>query len=317
MNRCPLTYEYCGEENYSRKGLKLLSPVLTNLELLNYTSRELLDEARERAQKLSIQGVQPKLSAVLNIRDRKFELVDQNGRFILKPQHPVYSELPENEDLTMRLAAMTGIDVPLHGLIYARDGSLNYIIKRFDREGQKDKVAVEDFGQLAGLSRATKYNYSMEKLIYLVDKYCTFPLVEKSSLFRLVVFNYLTGNEDMHLKNYTVIIRGGKVGLSPAYDLLNSTIVLKGDIEEIALPLKGKKKNLSRDILVEYFGKDRCRLTDIVIEKTMESIQSALNSWPEMINKSFLSDQLKEKYRNLVSIRASVIGFSFTPHLAT
>ena len=270
-----------------------------------------MDEARERALKLSIQGVQPKLSAVLNLRDGKFELVDLNGRYIIKPQHPIYRELPENEDLTMRLAATAGIDVPLHGLIYAKDGSLNYIIRRFDRKGQKDKVAVEDFAQIAGLSRATKYNYTMEKLIHLIDQYCTFPLVEKSRLFRLVVFNYLAGNEDMHLKNYSVIIRGGKVELSPAYDLLNSTIVLKGETDEIALAIKGKKKRLNPDILVDYFGKDRCQLSDIVIEKTLKSVQSALLSWPDIIYRSFLSDLLKDKYLKLVSTRASVMGFSF------
>lgn len=119
------------------------------------------------------------------------------------------------------------------GLIYSKEHSLTYFIKRFDRKGQKDKVAIEDFAQLAGLSRDTKYNYSMEKLVKLLDDYCTFPAIEKAKLFKLVLFNYLIGNEDMHLKNYSIIIHNGKVELSPAYDLLNTSIVLKGDIEEI------------------------------------------------------------------------------------
>lgn len=96
----------------------------------------------------------------------------------------------------------------------------------------------------------------MEKLVNLIDEYCTFPAVEKVKLFKLVLFNYLVGNEDMHLKNYSVIVANGKVELSPAYDLLNSTIVLKGDTEEIALPLKGKKKNLTRKFSSITLGKN-------------------------------------------------------------
>jgi len=189
---------------------------------------------------------------------------------------------------------------------------LTYFIKRFDRKGQKDKIAVEDFAQLAGMSRDTKYNYTMEKLVKLLDDYCTFPAVEKAKLFKRVLFNFLIGNEDMHLKNYSIIIRNGKVELSPAYDLLNSSIVLKGDVEEIALPLKGKKSNLTYDVLVNYFGKERCSLTDPVIERILKSIQSALPSWFELIGVSFLSAEMKEKYTRLLQERIDVVGFEKT-----
>ena len=267
MNRCPISYIPCGEKTYSEKGLKLLSPSLKSLSLLNYSAEELRAEAMQRATKMSIQGVQPKLSAVLSIKNGQFDIVDKDGRYILKPQHHLFPELPQNEDLTMRLASSIGIEVPLHGLIYSKDGSLTYFIKRFDRMGQKDKVAVEDFAQLAGLNRDTKYNFSMEKLVKLIDKYCTFPVLEKVRLFKMVLFNFLIGNEDMHLKNYSIIIRNGKVELSPAYDLLNSSIVLKGEIEEIALTMKGKKSNLNYHVLVNYFGKERCGITNRIIEK--------------------------------------------------
>lgn len=258
---------------------------------------------------MSIQGVQPKLSAILNLKDGRFEIVDKNGKFILKPQHHVFPELPQNEDLTMHLAASVGIEVPLHGLIWSKDHSLTYFIKRFDRKGHKDKIAVEDFAQLAGMSRDTKYNYSMEKLVKLINDYCTFPAIERAKLFKLVLFNFLIGNEDMHLKNYSVIVRNGKVELSPAYDLLNSTIVLRGDVEQIALSLKGKKSNLNKDILVSYFGKDRCKLTDKVIEKTFDSIQKAIPSWFDWIEISFLSDEMKSRYRDLLQKRMDILGF--------
>lgn len=309
MNRCPITYESCGNRLYSEKGLKLLSPALKEFSALEFSAGELRAEAMLRASKMSIQGVQPKLSASLNIKEGRFNIVDKNGKFILKPQHHIFPELPENEDLTMRLAETIGIEVPLHGLVYSKDNSLTYFIKRFDRKGQKDKIPVEDFAQLAGMNRDTKYNYSMEKLIKLIDDYCTFPAIEKARIFRLVLFNFLVGNEDMHLKNYSVITINGKVMLSPAYDLLNSTIVLKGDIEEIALPVMGKKKNLNTELLINYFGKERCGLTDVIIEKTSRTIQDALPSWFELINISFLSSEMKEKYMTLLQNRIKVLRF--------
>jgi serine/threonine-protein kinase HipA len=308
MNRCPITYEICGELLYSKKGLKLLSPGLRSLSLLNLTSEELRAEAMLRCSKMSIQGVQSKLSAILNIKDGQFEFVDKGGRYILKPQDPFFPELPQNEDLTMRLSSTTGIDVPLHGLIYSRDNSLTYFIKRFDRRGQKDKIAKEDFAQLAGMSRDTKYNYSMEKLVNLIDDYCTFPVIEKAKLFKRVLFNFLVGNEDMHLKNYSLIISNGKAELSPAYDLLNTSIVLRGDIEEIALTLKGERSNLNRNILINYFGKECCSLTDKIVDKTIGTIRNALPSWFGLIEISFLSNEMKEKYKMLVQKRIKVLG---------
>lgn len=307
MNRCLITYEPCGENQYSKKGLNLLSPVLKKLDFLNLSAEELRNEAMLRASKMSIQGIQPKVSAVLNIKDGRFDLVDKNGRYILKPQHHIFPELPQNEDLTMHLASVIGIDVPLHGLVYSRDNSLTYFIKRFDRKGQKDKIQVEDFAQLAGMSRDTKYNYTMEKLVKLLDNFCTFPAIEKAKLFKRIIFNYLIGNEDMHLKNFSVIVQDGKVELAPAYDFLNSSIVLKGDIDEIALPLKGKKSNLNADLLINYFGKERCGLTDKVIYKNLDGIKANLNHWFDLIDNSFLSSEMKEKYRLLLQKRLKVL----------
>lgn len=303
MSRCLITYREAGELAYSEEGLKLLSPGLKKLEPLEYAAKELREEAMIRASKMSIQGVQPKLSAILNINKSKFDIVDKNGKFILKPQHQMFSQLPENEDLTMHLAETIGIAVPLHGLILAKDNSLTYFIKRFDRKGYNNKWPVEDFAQLAGMSRETKYNYSMEKLVRLVEDFCTFPVLEKARLFKLVLFNFLTGNEDMHLKNYSLITVNNIVRLSPAYDLLNSTIVLRGDVEEIALPLNGKKKNLTSELLINYFGKERCGLTEKVIEQTVTTLKTALPSWSQWITNSFLSSEMQEKYLSLVHSR--------------
>lgn len=307
MNRCPITYETCEDSNYSKAGLKLLSPNLKTLNNMEFTQQELLQETVARAVKLSIQGVQPKLSAKLNVALGKFEIVDRYGTFILKPQNLSFRELPENEDLTMRMAETAGIEIPIHGMVYSKEGSLTYFIKRFDRYGITKKRSVEDFAQLAGKSRDTKYDYSMEKIVSLIEKYCTFPTLEKVKLFRLTLFNYLAGNEDMHLKNYSIISRDDKIELSPAYDLLNTTIALKNPQEEFALPLNGKKKNLTKNDLIQYWGKERLGLTGKSIFTIQKQIVNAYPKWDELIEISFLSEEMKQKYSDLLSMRKSIL----------
>lgn len=306
MNRCPITYSPCGENRYSEKGLKLLASGLSNLNVLEYTAEEQRIEAYNRASKMSIQGVQPKLSAVLNQKDGKFEIVDKGGRYILKPQHHFYFQMPENEDLTMRMAEIIELEIPVHGMIWSKDNSLTYFIKRFDRKGQNDKIPVEDFAQLGGLSRDTKYDYSMERVVNLINTYCTFPAVERAKLFKMVLFNFLVGNEDMHVKNFSIINRDGKIELSPAYDLINTTIELNKPEEEIALPVKGKKKNLTRNILIDYFGKERCELTNKVIDNSLNIISDSIPLWMDLINISFLSDDMKKKYVGLLNTRIRI-----------
>jgi serine/threonine-protein kinase HipA len=310
MNRCPITYAPCGDNRYSEAGLRMLSPELISLNDLEFTAEEQRIEAFNRASKMSIQGIQPKLSARLNIKEGKFDIVDKGGRYILKPQHALYPEMPENEDLTMKLAAGIGFKIPLHGLIWSKDNTFTYFIKRFDRKGQNEKVPVEDFAQLAGLSRDTKYDYSMEKVVGVVDRYCTFPSIEKLTLFKLVIFNYLVGNEDMHLKNFSIINEDGKVTLSPCYDLINTTIEYKAQNEEIALPLKGKKKHLTRSILVDYFGAERCELSTKSVDKVLDTISSVVPGWKELIDNSFLSKEMKDKYRGLLGNRLGNLGIS-------
>lgn len=299
MSRCPITYEECGNNKYSQKGLKMLSPKLISLHDLPYSAEEQVREAAARAVKMSIQGVQPKLSVRLNIKKGFFEVVDTGGHYILKPQTINYKEVPENEDVTMRLAKLAGIEVPLHGLVYSKDGSMTYFIKRFDRVGRNKKIPVEDFAQLSGSNRETKYDSSMEKVASIIDQFCTFPVLEKLKLFHLTLFNYLIGNEDMHLKNFSVIRRDLKVELTPAYDLLNSTIFLNS-LEELALPLNGKKNNFQRNDFLVYFAKERLELTQKSIEQTVNRIIHTYPKWIDTIHECFLSDAMKEKYINLV-----------------
>jgi len=302
MNRCPITYTLC-ENKYSKSGLIKLSPRLIDLNPLPFTAQEQRQEATSRAVKMSIQGVQPKLSAILSTKNRAMEIVDSGGKYIIKPQNNIYSELPENEDVTMKMAKLFGIEVPLTGLIYSKDRSFSYFIKRFDRFGKNKKNHIEDFAQLTNNKRETKYNWSMEKLIPVIENHCTFPLVEKKKLFRRTLFCFLVGNEDMHLKNFSLITKEKKITLSPAYDLLNSTIPIKNTREEFALPLAGKKNNIQKNDLIKYFGKERLQLTDKTISSEIQNIINNRINMDNIINISFLSDGMKVKYLELLSSR--------------
>jgi len=281
----------------------MIAPKLIGLNDLPYTASELRREAANRAKKLSIQGVQPKLSASISVVEQEFKIVDQFGTYIIKPQNDIFPELPENEDLTMRMAMFLGINVPLHGMVYGKDGSLSYFIKRFDRYGKGKKYATEDFAQLTGNTRETKYRFSMEKLVPVIEEFCTFPVVEKVEFFKRIVFCFVTGNEDMHLKNFSLITKNGKTTLAPAYDLLNSSIAINSPEEEIALTLKGKKSNLKASDFVEYYAKERLQLNEKTIDTILQDMFQAKQKWKDLISISFLSDDMKEKYNHLLEHR--------------
>lgn len=308
MKRCPITYEEISDQqNYSERGLRLLSPQLKDLAPLEYSAAEQRREALARAGKMSIQGIQTKLSAQLKIKESRLQIVDQAGHYILKPQSEYYTELPENEAITMTLATTIGLEVPVHGLVYSKDGSMTYFIKRFDRAGHNKKLALEDFAQLSQASRDTKYQSSMEKIAEIISNNqipVTYPIIEAVKLLKLTLFNFLIGNEDMHLKNFSLITRDQKIQLSPCYDLLNSTISQANTKEELALPLNGKKTNLRKKDFLEYFAKQRLNLNDNVIATVISEIKNALPNWKSMIEKSFLSKEMQEKYLKLLAERS-------------
>jgi serine/threonine-protein kinase HipA len=303
MNKCPITYTDCRDQKYSPEGLHTLSPALSALEDFPFTAQEQRREAAARAAKMSIQGVQPKLSIILKIKKHSFEVVDKGGTYIIKPQSDFYEQLPENEDLTMKLAKLCGLNVPVHGLVYCKDGSLSYFIKRFDRYGKNKKYHQEDFAQLTGNTRETKYDWSMERLVPVIAQYCTFPAIENIRLFHLVLFCFLTGNEDMHLKNFSLISRGVKTELTPAYDLLNSTIAITNAKEEMALPVRGKKSNLTKNDLIKYYGTERLGLNDKIIGNILESFKTKKQAINDLIQNSFLNINMKQKYLELVEER--------------
>jgi serine/threonine-protein kinase HipA len=304
MNRCPITYEPLEEGvDYSAAGLRRLDRNLRSLARLEQTGEQQRQEAMRCAGKTSLPGVEPKLSAVLRVTQGRFEVVDRGGRYILKPPPADHPELPANEDVTMRMAAAAGIEVPLHGLLRAADGSLTYFIKRFDRPGHR-RLPVEDFAQLSGVSHETRYSGSMELVAGVVERFCTFPVLDRIRLFERTLFSFLVGNENMHMKNFSLLTRGDVVELAPAYDFLSTTLALPNPQEEFALPLRGKKSNLTRSDLFRYFARERLQLNDAALAGVVTRFREALPQWGGLIERSFLSPALQGRFRALLESRA-------------
>ena len=315
MNTCPITYAPCGDSTYSRAGLRALSPNLAALNAFPYDARQQRREAVVRAGNMSIQGVQPKLSVRLDAKAGVFVVADRGGRFVLKPQHEIYPSLPENEGLTMHLAGLSGIEVPVCGLVRCVDRSWSYFVRRFDRVGHTGKLAVEDFAQVAGLSRDTKYDSSMERLVGLLDAHCTFPAIEKIKLLKRSLFNFLVGNEDMHLKNFSLITRQGKVELAPAYDYLSTTVAFLAlgkrieTLEEVALPLRGKKRRLAAKDWTDYYAKERLQLPPKIIDRVRTELLQSVPAWRRRIAHSFLPRDQQDHYQSLVAERLDALDW--------
>ena len=245
----------------------------------------------------AVTGVQPKLS--LNIKKQinevpRLTIVGLQGDFILKPPSEQNKELPENEDLTMHLAELARIKTAKHSLIRLHSGELAYLTKRFDRnKGQK--IAVEDFCQLSERLTEEKYRGSIEMIGKIANKFTTNNGIEAQRLFELILFCYLTGNADMHLKNFSLIENLlGEFELSPAYDLLNTAIVIPDDKEESALTINGKKSKIN----IKDFNVLATSLK--INEKSQQAIYARLNKilpkWIECIHDSFLSKNLQKTY---------------------
>ena len=148
----------------------------------------------------------------------------------------------------------------------------------------------------------------MEKLVPIVEQYCTFPMIEKIKLLRLTIFSFLIGNEDLHLKNLSVIRSREKIELSPAYDLVNSSILIRTR-EELALPLAGKKSRLKRSDIVEYYAIERLALRSDMVDTMLSDFQDRLLPWSHLVRNSFLSDDAKERYQAVIDSRAHRLGF--------
>jgi serine/threonine-protein kinase HipA len=268
---------------------------------IDFTAEDILALAEQviKSQR-SVTGVQPKLSLdIAKEKDRpdKLTIVGLWGQYILKPQSEVYPNLPENEDLTMHLAALSDIRTVEHSLIRLRSGELAYITRTVDRDGQQ-KYHMEDMCQLTERLTEHKYKGSHEQIAKAIRKFSANPGLDMVNFHELVLFCFLTGNNDMHLKNFSLLKTQGAYNLCPAYDLVASRLVLQGDDEELALSLNGKKNKLGAvDFISAMKG---VGMDDKVIENLLAKYVPLVPKWYEFINQSFLPDTLRDAYKALI-----------------
>lgn len=269
-----------------------------------------LDQMDELAQKvvnrsIAVPGVQPKLSLSLvkdikEKKDSRFTVVDAlGGQFVFKPPTDHFPEMPENEHLTMRIAESFGINVVTSSLIRLASGELSYITKRIDRTEKGEKIHMLDMFQIT--EAFDKYKSSMEKVGKAIDAYSSNTMLDKIFYFELALFSFLTGNNDMHLKNFSMIEGPSGWILSPAYDLLNVAIVLPADKEELAIALSGKKKKLNINHF-EQFGKS-LGLTSKQINGAFQRMVKNKQKASEWVKRSFLANKMKEEYLKMMEMR--------------
>ena len=273
--------------------------------LMEYTQSDMdrLAEQIIRAQ-TTLTGVQPKLSLNLQKNEgrQRLTIVGLWGAYIFKPQTSRFAELPENEDLTMHLAEIAGIRTAQHSLIRLADDSLGYLTRRMDRDAKGNKLAMEDFCQLTERQTEYKYRSSYEQVAKAIAHYSSVPQLDMVNLYEEVLFCWLTGNNDMHLKNFSLLSqKDGYPELSPVYDLLNVVIVNPDDTEELALTLNGKKRCISRKDFVE--AASRSGVLEKILDGLIAHFEKCLPSWEKKIDESFLSDGMKTDYKELISQR--------------
>lgn len=269
---------------------------------------ELAKNVVERS--VAVPGVQPKLSMSLiketreKANTRLTVIGALGGEFILKPPSELYPGMPENEHVTMKIAERLGIKTVPCSLIRLASGELSYITKRIDRTPDGEKVHMLDMFQIT--EAFDKYKSSMEKIGKAIDLYSSNTLLDKVLYFELVVFSFITGNNDMHLKNFSLIKDPVGWTLSPAYDLLNASIANPDDDEELALTLNGKKRKLRSDDFVAL-GKGM-GLSNKQIKGAFKRTVDKLPVIKEWIDKSFLPADMKGKYKEIISSRTKAIG---------
>lgn len=281
---------------------------------LGYNLQQMAELATTVVQRsVTVPGVQPKLSLTLvrnaleeKNKNRLTIVGALGGNYILKPPNNDYPELPENEHLTMRIAASLGIPVVPSSLIRLSSGELAYITKRIDRTADGGKIHMLDMFQI--LEAFDKYKGSMERVGKAVARYAENTLLDISNFFELTVFCFLTGNNDMHLKNFSMIAKdNGTWSLAPAYDLLNTVIANPDDKEELALTLGARKNKLTRQNFFE-FGLS-LGLTTRQIEGVFSRLKRNETTAMELLSRSFLSNKYKEEYRIVLMERYQRIRF--------
>ena len=312
MEKCLYCYKplKAGQVDYHPTCAKKLFGT-KDVPVLPYVRSEIGDLAKQvvRSQ-TTLTGVQAKLSLDVNPGGKnepsRFTIVGLWGRYILKPQTDRYRNLPEIEDLTMHLAEIAKITVVPHGLIRFADGELCYITRRIDRMDNGTKVPMEDMCQLSERLTEYKYKGSYEQIAKLIKKYSAFSQLDLVNFWEVVIFSWIIGNADMHLKNFS-LYNSLQLGysLTPAYDLLSTAIVMPEDPEELALTLNGKKRKIQRSDFVKAMVASG--LNEKVIANIAKKFRHSIVKWLGFIDLSFLPESMKREYKRLILSRALML----------
>ena len=312
MARCLYCYKELGkDEKDFHKACSRKMFGTKEVPELPYTRNDLNDLARQviRSQ-TTLTGVQAKLSLDINkgtagVTDR-FTIVGLWGRYILKPQTDRFASLPEVEDLTMHLAELAKIKVVPHSLIRFADGELCYITRRIDRTEKGEKLPMEDMCQLTERLTEHKYKGSYEQIAKAIQRFSSVPKLDLVNYWEQVVFSWITGNADMHLKNFSLYsIVKGHYTLTPAYDMLSTALVMPEDTEELALTLNGKKRKLKKSDFITAM--QASGLEEKVIENIFRKFLKVKDKWFAFIELSFLPDDMKERYKGIIDEKLKMI----------
>jgi serine/threonine-protein kinase HipA len=279
----------------------------TKAPTFNYTQDELNELAKALIKKrISVPGVQPKLSLHLERGDAadnsRLTLVGLEGDYILKPQTPQWQFLPEAEHFCMLFARLCKISTVEFGLIPLQSGEFAYITRRIDRS-KNGALHMEDFCQLTNKLTSQKYHGSMEQVGKAIREYSSMPGLDAVRFFELTLFCYLTGNSDMHLKNFSLLrLEDGRYELTPAYDLVPVKILLPADNEELALAMCGKKSNLKYGDFASFA--DNIGLTVTQFEKTLKNIQrNSEKKLSEALERSFMPLEMQQNFKKIFLAR--------------
>ena len=312
MRKCLCCYQPLnkGEKDYHPRCAKRFfgqaSPPI-----LPYTRKDINQLARVVVEsRTTVTGVQAKLSMDLEHdaygRAQRLTIVGVMGRYILKPQTEQFERLPEIEDLTMHLAEIARIPTVPHALIRFEDGELNYITRRIDRTNDGRKLPMEDMCQLSGRLTEQKYQASYETIAKLIDRYSSVPKLDIVNFWEQVVFSWIVGNADMHLKNFSLISeKPNKHVLTPTYDQVSTAIVMPEDTDELALPLNGFQKKLLAMDFVQAM--ENTGLTNQMAQRILNRFVSLQEKWFACIDDSFISDAQKTQFKELINKRIATI----------
>ncbi|QXP59383.1 HipA domain-containing protein [Olleya sp. HaHaR_3_96] len=304
MNKCLYCYKEADSGNDFHAACSISFFGTETPPKLEYSLNDMTILAKQVIERsVSVPGVQPKLSMSLlndNKTDSRLTVVGAlGGNYIFKPPSTDYAEMPANEHVTMKMAELFSIDVVPHSLIKLASGELSYITKRIDRAENGSKIHMIDMFQV--LEAFDKYRGSMERIGKAINSYADNTLLDKLRFFELIIFSFLTANNDMHLKNFSMIKTPYGWALSPAYDLLNTAIVNPEDTEELALTIAGKKKKITLQNFIDFglgLGLSKKQISSVF--KRFLALQKNAE---HLINISFLSKEMQNKYVLLLKDR--------------